>query len=125
MSICWGCCRARRSSLTRVAEVTRQTLLFHRESTRASELRVSDDRWMRWWRCTGRHSNAKAILCAEDEMGARRVLTGMAGEIRQAIAHVMSNAVEARAGRGARCLGPGAGVGCTWDGSAEQRWAYA
>jgi PAS domain S-box-containing protein len=84
--------------LARVTELTKQTLLFHRQSTVASEVKLSEtiDSLVALHRAT---LDAKAVQVMRSD---RRTepLTGMAGEIRQALAHVMSNAVEALQFRG-------------------------
>ena len=112
-----GLLQSAQEQLARVAEVTRQTLLFHRESTRASELRVSEivDALVALHRPA---LDAKATYVRRRD-GRTEQLTGMAGEIRQAIAHVMSNAVEAVQARGTLWVRVRESV--ARGGSAEQR----
>ena len=84
--------------LMRVTEVTKQSLLFHRQSTRASEWRVAEimDGLLALHRPT---LDAKAVKVRRRDLRTELV-TGMEGEIRQAFAHVISNAVEALVERG-------------------------
>ncbi len=84
--------------LARVTEVTKQTLLFHRQSTRASDLHIADvlDSLVELHRPT---LDAKSIKLRR-RYARTEPLTVMAGEIRQALAHVLSNAVEALRARG-------------------------
>ncbi len=84
--------------LERVTEVTKQSLLFHRESTSPSAVQMASvlDSLVLLHRPA---TDLKSVVVMRDYRSTPPLVC-MAGEIRQALAHIFSNAVEALAERG-------------------------
>ena len=79
--------------LARIAEITTQTLRFHRESTIPADVRVAEilDSVLKLYERRLVSSNIAVDRCFDRSA----VITGFAGELRQLVANLVSNAVDA------------------------------
>ncbi|MDP9037926.1 MAG: ATP-binding protein [Acidobacteriota bacterium] len=88
--------------LRRVAQITTQTLRFHRQQTAAGETDL--DLVVRSILALFDHKLAESAIQTHTRIAAARPLLCYAGEIRQVIANLVSNAIDAMPTGGALCV---------------------